>query len=282
MSGTQAQQDALFPIREVSRLTGVNSITLRAWERRYNLIEPVRTESGHRLYTQHDIDTLKQVTELTQQGIPISRVKPLLKEVQPEVPALQPDTDIESQLLQALRKFRVDSLNKVLDSLLADYSEEFWQMVLRKITLKLSESTEDDSQSLVFWESVLLPRLNSRVHLSQRSLISPLRTLWLQSGARTSPIQNLLVALNLIKQGYYPLIQAEAEADSQLLFDHLQTYKCQGLVLVDDSEHFETTPWELWSDNHPSFEIWLFLKQSSPEMARKMQVSYFNLSDSFQ
>ena len=42
-------QNALYPIREVARLTGINPITLRAWERRYNLIEPVRTESGHRL-----------------------------------------------------------------------------------------------------------------------------------------------------------------------------------------------------------------------------------------
>ena len=29
------KQEELFPIREVSRLTGVNPVTLRAWERRY-------------------------------------------------------------------------------------------------------------------------------------------------------------------------------------------------------------------------------------------------------
>ncbi len=29
------EQQELFPIREVSRLTGVNAVTLRAWERRY-------------------------------------------------------------------------------------------------------------------------------------------------------------------------------------------------------------------------------------------------------
>ena len=38
----------LYPIREVSRLTGVNSVTLRAWERRYGLIRPQRTPKGHR------------------------------------------------------------------------------------------------------------------------------------------------------------------------------------------------------------------------------------------
>jgi len=50
-----------FPIRTVSELTGVNSVTLRAWERRYGLIQPVRKESGHRLYTRQHIDHQPQV-----------------------------------------------------------------------------------------------------------------------------------------------------------------------------------------------------------------------------
>lgn len=36
-----------YPIRTVSELTGINTITLRAWESRYGLIEPVRKNSGH-------------------------------------------------------------------------------------------------------------------------------------------------------------------------------------------------------------------------------------------
>ena len=72
-------QNALYPIREVARLTGVNPITLRAWERRYNLIEPVRTESGHRLYTQEHIDFLHETLRLMEEGIPISRIQVLTK-----------------------------------------------------------------------------------------------------------------------------------------------------------------------------------------------------------
>eukprot|EP01031_Cornospumella_fuschlensis_P015056 gene15056-18389_t len=52
------QQEELFPIREVSRLTGVNPVTLRAWERRYGLIKPTRTDSGHRLYSFADIEAV--------------------------------------------------------------------------------------------------------------------------------------------------------------------------------------------------------------------------------
>ena len=45
----------LIPIRELSSLTGVNSVTLRAWERRYGLLKPQRTPKGHRLYSMQDV-----------------------------------------------------------------------------------------------------------------------------------------------------------------------------------------------------------------------------------
>lgn len=69
------QTPGLFPIRTVSELTGVNSITLRAWENRYGLIEPVRKASGHRLYTQEHIDLINRVVGLLDRGMRIGQVK---------------------------------------------------------------------------------------------------------------------------------------------------------------------------------------------------------------
>ena len=60
--------DGLIPIRTVSSLTGVNSVTLRAWERRYDLVKPIRTPKGHRLYTLSDVDLINQVVALQQGG----------------------------------------------------------------------------------------------------------------------------------------------------------------------------------------------------------------------
>lgn len=69
------QAPGLFPIRTVSELTGVNSITLRAWESRYGLIEPVRKASGHRLYTQEHIDLINRVVGLLDRGMRIGQIK---------------------------------------------------------------------------------------------------------------------------------------------------------------------------------------------------------------
>lgn len=68
----------LYPIRTVASLTGINPITLRAWERRYGLIQPTRTEGGHRLYTREDIERIQHVLVLLEQGVAIGRVREAL------------------------------------------------------------------------------------------------------------------------------------------------------------------------------------------------------------
>lgn len=73
-----ATREELFPIREVSRLTGINPVTLRAWERRYGLIQPTRTESGHRLYSRADIDEVRSILGWIERGVAVSKVGRIL------------------------------------------------------------------------------------------------------------------------------------------------------------------------------------------------------------
>ena len=75
--------EKLYTIGTVSKLTGVGAITLRAWERRYGLIQPVRKDSGHRLYTRGNIDRINRITALTQRGVRISQIRPEMLESDP-------------------------------------------------------------------------------------------------------------------------------------------------------------------------------------------------------
>ncbi|MGQ7956683.1 MerR family transcriptional regulator [Pseudomonas sp. SP16.1] len=78
LASSALKQEELFPIREVSRLTGVNPVTLRAWERRYGLIQPTRTDSGHRLYSQADIDAVRSILAWIERGVAVSKVGKIL------------------------------------------------------------------------------------------------------------------------------------------------------------------------------------------------------------
>ncbi|HSG66364.1 MAG TPA: MerR family transcriptional regulator, partial [Gammaproteobacteria bacterium] len=68
-------EPGLYPIRTVAELTGVNAVTLRAWERRYGLFQPVRKASGHRLYSQEHIDLITRVVGLLDRGMRIGQIK---------------------------------------------------------------------------------------------------------------------------------------------------------------------------------------------------------------
>lgn len=68
----------LYSISQTGALTGVNPVTLRAWERRYGLLRPRRTEKGHRLYSETDIEQIRTVLDWLAKGVAISRIRPLL------------------------------------------------------------------------------------------------------------------------------------------------------------------------------------------------------------
>ncbi|MBD3671482.1 MAG: MerR family transcriptional regulator [Gammaproteobacteria bacterium] len=70
---------ALYPISTVSEMTGVNTVTLRAWERRYGLIEPSRSEGGRRLYSDADIERIHTVLEMMAEGMTISGAAEVLR-----------------------------------------------------------------------------------------------------------------------------------------------------------------------------------------------------------
>ncbi|MDX5371754.1 MAG: MerR family transcriptional regulator [Pseudomonadaceae bacterium] len=87
------REEELFPIREVSRATGVNPVTLRAWERRYGLIQPTRTDSGHRLYSMADIEAVRSILAWIERGVSVSKVGQLLarsQAVRSATPELSP------------------------------------------------------------------------------------------------------------------------------------------------------------------------------------------------
>ena len=70
---------ARYPIRAVSKLTGISIDTLRAWERRHSAVAPIRDDRG-RLYTDADIERLRLLHRALAHGHSIGRLAPLTNE----------------------------------------------------------------------------------------------------------------------------------------------------------------------------------------------------------
>ena len=170
-------EDGLYPIRTVSAETGVNPVTLRAWERRYNLLEPRRTPKGHRLYTREQIDTIRRVVELLDRGIAISQVKPLLASGEaseaPEesaAPAHVQDIwgPLVRDLLSAVAAFDDDALDRLYGEVLSLYPVD---TVTSKLTIPVLETLgarwKAESTGIAeehFLNAYLRNRLGARFH----------------------------------------------------------------------------------------------------------------------
>ena len=129
-TATHSQPEALLPIREVSRLTGINPVTLRAWERRYGLITPTRTEGGHRLYSHADIATVRSIMGWIERGTSVSKIGRILAASRDlDAPTQGSLTVIDSagrqgwqqQLRQAVNDFDECRLSQLYDQVHATY-----------------------------------------------------------------------------------------------------------------------------------------------------------------
>lgn len=69
-----------YNIKAVVQQTQVNVSTLRAWEQRYGVPQPKRTDHGHRLYSQRDVEVIKWLKLATEDGISISQAVVMLQE----------------------------------------------------------------------------------------------------------------------------------------------------------------------------------------------------------
>jgi DNA-binding transcriptional MerR regulator/methylmalonyl-CoA mutase cobalamin-binding subunit len=105
-------QRPIYNLSSVVRETGVKADTLRAWERRYGLPQPARTEGRQRLYSQRDVDTIKWLVARQREGLRIKRAVELWRSLeaagqeplQEMVPTLHPEelaSDTVSELRQA-------------------------------------------------------------------------------------------------------------------------------------------------------------------------------------
>ncbi len=137
----QPTAEPLYPIREVARLTGVNAVTLRAWERRHGLIQPQRTPKGHRLYSRGDIARIERILQWLGRGVSVSQVGDLLDQppsASVPAPAAGDWPAQRQQLIAAAEALDLARLETLFNQSLALYPvtvslQEVWLPVIARL-----------------------------------------------------------------------------------------------------------------------------------------------------
>ena len=107
---------AYLTIGEISQLTKVKTHVLREWEKKFNLLRPIRRESGHRKYNRKDVETVLKIKDLVQsRGFTIAGAKAFLLQQAKEQPK-QLRIELEEngaafETLQETKKILKDIIN---------------------------------------------------------------------------------------------------------------------------------------------------------------------------
>jgi DNA-binding transcriptional MerR regulator len=67
----------VYSIKDLEYHTGIKAHTIRIWEKRYNILEPQRTDSNIRMYTEDELKKLLNVAYLNRNGLKISKIAKL-------------------------------------------------------------------------------------------------------------------------------------------------------------------------------------------------------------
>ncbi|WP_051348811.1 MerR family transcriptional regulator [Peribacillus kribbensis] len=123
----------MYTIKKVSELVGIPTVTIRAWENRYHIITPQRSEGGHRLYSEADIQILRWLkSEMETKDLKISEAVRMLKATPESNASIVPideftDTSYQSlgvRLYRNLVDLETENANKAIDLAFSLYHYE--------------------------------------------------------------------------------------------------------------------------------------------------------------
>jgi len=116
-----------FTIKDLENFSGIKAHTIRIWEKRYNLLQPKRSNSNIRYYDIENLQKLLNVSLLNNSGFKISKIAQLSEDsINVKVRELVQNESVNSQ---ALNSFKLAMLgfddflfNKTYNSLISQYS----------------------------------------------------------------------------------------------------------------------------------------------------------------
>lgn len=126
-------------IGELARRTGVTVELLRAWEKRYGLLQPARTPAGYRLYSDADEQRVREMQQGLDAGL--AAAEAARAALAAAIPGGTVDVGAAaSDLRAALERFDDAAAHLALDSLLSGFT---FETVARDVVLPLLRETGD-------------------------------------------------------------------------------------------------------------------------------------------
>lgn len=215
---TNNSEQDYIPIRELSALTGVNSVTIRAWERRYGLLKPTRTPKGHRLYSADDVELIKNVQRNLEQGIAISKIKNLIH----QSTAVQTDENWIShgeKLMAIINMLNINKLENYLHELTENYPPRIlWEYLVQPLNNELINTKAEygiQSKQLLLFSGI---QKQAHHFISSQSKQAQGTVLMVGLEQTSIAMESYFTAMELTGSGLKPILEFYTSSLSEVPF----------------------------------------------------------------
>ncbi|WP_018693269.1 MerR family transcriptional regulator [Algicola sagamiensis] len=237
---TVIDQDILYTIKEVSDLTGVNPVTLRAWQRRYGLLTPLRTEKGHRLFRPEDIDRIHEILAWLDKGVSVGKIKPLLEQSNQSIVQEQQALEEVDEFLKHLAALNRSKAIACLAEILKEYPystfyEKFFLYVEKRL---LQGVLPHFNLQYSLWEALLTEQCGSVIHALNRIQKDDC---WVMHFGENAKSLAWVTALACANQQYRVTLLEGVQGKTAPLGKLLQEYPIKKIVLVGENKLPEET-----------------------------------------
>jgi DNA-binding transcriptional MerR regulator len=118
-----------YSIKELEQLSGIKAHTIRIWEKRHKLIEPQRTDTNIRFYSDEDLKKIINVSLLNNNGVKISKIagmsfEDMTKKILEMSESKSEATVFIDQLVIAMVDMEEDRFEKILSTLILRFGFE--------------------------------------------------------------------------------------------------------------------------------------------------------------
>ncbi|NCT94577.1 MAG: MerR family transcriptional regulator [Chitinophagaceae bacterium] len=183
-----------FTIKDLENLSGIKAHTIRIWEQRYSFLNPQRTETNIRSYSNKELKTVLNIALLTKYGYRISQIDRMTPdEIQEKILALTQVEARQERLINELIHSMVDLRMEAFESLL---NEAIREKGIDRVIPQLI---------FPFLERVGILWMTNHINPAQEHLVTNIIRQKLIAGieAATHPLQQYKKAILFLPEGEY-------------------------------------------------------------------------------
>ncbi|MFN3969165.1 MerR family transcriptional regulator [Flavobacterium sp.] len=287
----------VFSIKDLENLSGIKAHTIRIWEKRYNVLEPMRTETNIRMYDLSNLQKLLNITLLHNYGYKISKISSLPSE---RIPILVNEIISEkSAKHHAISAFKMAMMNFDHSLFFSTYNKLLSEKSFREIFFEVFIPLIGEIGLLWQTDTITPAHEHFISYLIKQKLLTNTEKVQVQEPTRNDRVFVLYLPMNeihelglmylnyeILSQGYKTIylgesVPTDSLKDMKRYFDNI-TYICYTTVEPNKNEinsYLKTLNEEILEESSNLWLIGRMIEHVDPKLINQKTTTFSSIKE---